>query len=362
VIDGDPADGHLSMILVFLILLAAVGGVYLHMRWQSRSASRQEHTMEVLQQSHDFSVRLVKHFMPSFKVQKYQFRGMTAMSGTLNIAFADLSFTVGSGKRVLEGVTGEIPSSGSICAIMGPSGAGKTTFLNVLCGKATYGKVGGTIRINGAAADFRAAKGMSGFVPQDDIVHEDLTVREQINFSARLRNKAGTTGETIEAITEDVLNVLQLDHIQHSIVGGVDNRRISGGQRKCVNIGLELAAEPTVLFLDEPTTGLDSTSALATMFSLSRCQTLRSRTSRSGCFLRIGSTTKARPRGTASICMHSAAARWSTAMTTQSLRTSLTRSGTRSTRTATTQWGRTSSPICSSAAPESRPAVKSSAT
>jgi len=102
---------------------------------------------------------------------------------------------------------------------------------------------------------------------------QDLTVSEQIEFSARLRNQLGTTRDCIDAITQDVLNVMQIDHIQNSIVGSVERRGISGGERKRVNIGLELAAQPTVFFLDEPTSGLDATSSLAMALSLKKmCQ------------------------------------------------------------------------------------------
>eukprot|EP00928_Gymnodinium_smaydae_P022773 TRINITY_DN19016_c0_g1_i2.p1 TRINITY_DN19016_c0_g1~~TRINITY_DN19016_c0_g1_i2.p1 ORF type:complete len:686 (+),score=142.41 TRINITY_DN19016_c0_g1_i2:98-2155(+) len=144
------------------------------------------------------------------------------------------------------------------------------TFMNVLCGKATYGKMGGAIKINGERADISQLKSVLGFVPQDDIVHEDLSVREQIEFSARLRCSKSTDGRRVKLITDDVLNVMQIDHIQNSIVGGVTKRGISGGQRKRVNIGLELAANPTVLFLDEPTSGLDSTSSLSVALSLKK--------------------------------------------------------------------------------------------
>ncbi|CAK0904849.1 unnamed protein product, partial [Prorocentrum cordatum] len=98
-------------------------------------------------------------------------------------------------------------------------------------------------------------------------------VREQIRFSAELRNEVGTTRRRLNNITEDVLNVMQLLQVQGSIVGGVRKRGISGGQRKRVNVGLELASQPTVLFLDEPTSGLDSTSSLAVVLSLKKmCQ------------------------------------------------------------------------------------------
>jgi len=256
-----------------VLWLVGVGAVVLAIfvsdrRWRSRQ-NQLEKTTAVINQSHTFALNLVRHFMPSFKVQKYQFQGMQAKAGTADIEFKDLGLELACGKRVLQGVTGEF-KAGRMCAVMGPSGAGKTTFMNTLCGKATYGKMTGAIHINGVEANISEFKSVTGFVPQDDIVHQELTVREQIEFSARLRNSVGTSQESLMHIVDDVLNVMQVDHIQNSIVGSVEERGISGGQRKRVNIGLELAAQPTVLFLDEPTSGLDSTSSLAVAVSLKK--------------------------------------------------------------------------------------------
>lgn len=130
--------------------------------------------------------------------------------------------------------------------------------MNVLCGKASYATVSGVVRFNGQEGDFNDYKTVMGFVPQEDVVHEGLTVGEQIRFSADLRNASDTDVKTRKLITEDVLKVMQLDGIQNSIVSGLEHRGISGGQRKRVSIGLELAADPTMLFLDEPTSGLDA--------------------------------------------------------------------------------------------------------
>jgi len=275
--DGDYTPGEYlennSGVLVWLLLVVALvlSMFIVDRRWQHRQHHLEKVT-GIMNQSHAFSLNMVRHFMPSFKVQKYQFRGMQAKAGTADIEFKDLSLALRNGTYVLQGVSGEF-QAGRLCAIMGPSGAGKTTFMNVLCGKATYGKMGGQIFVNGKEADISQFKSVTGFVPQDDIVHNDLTVREQIEFSAMLRNSVDTKKSKIQAIAQDVLNVMQIDHIQNSIVGSVEQRGISGGQRKRVNIGLELAAQPTVLFLDEPTSGLDSTSSLAVALSLKKmCQ------------------------------------------------------------------------------------------
>ena len=171
------------------------------------------------------------------------------------------------GRRVLRKVTGRLARA-SVTAIMGPSGSGKSTFLNVLSGRArAYGKVEGTVRVNGAEVkSFAASPDTSfrravGFVPQDDVCHEDLTVRENLKFSAYLRLPRGRSKAEVKAIVDDVINVLGLADCQNAVVGSVAKRGISGGQRKRLNIGLELVADPSVLFLDEPTSGLDSTTS-----------------------------------------------------------------------------------------------------
>eukprot|EP00405_Crypthecodinium_cohnii_P023408 CAMPEP_0206464884 /NCGR_PEP_ID=MMETSP0324_2-20121206/27484_1 /ASSEMBLY_ACC=CAM_ASM_000836 /TAXON_ID=2866 /ORGANISM="Crypthecodinium cohnii, Strain Seligo" /LENGTH=825 /DNA_ID=CAMNT_0053937605 /DNA_START=85 /DNA_END=2562 /DNA_ORIENTATION=- len=269
---GDYAELNMSVVILFVVVATLVISVYLLDTHWRRTQIKLEKVTGMMNESRAFSMNLVRHFMPSFKVAKYQFRGMQPKASTVSVEFEDLGLELKSGKRVLNGVTGQFGAS-RMCAIMGPSGGGKTTFMNVLCGKATYGKMVGKMMINGKVTDPKNMRGFMGFVPQDDIVHEDLTVREQIQFSVRLRGDVRHTPSRIELITEDVLNVMQIDHIQNSIVGSVENRGISGGQRKRVNIGWELAAEPTLLFLDEPTSGLDSTSSLAVCLSLRKmCQ------------------------------------------------------------------------------------------
>ncbi|CAE8667140.1 unnamed protein product [Polarella glacialis] len=214
--------------------------------------------------------------MPSIQIEKHRFHGLKEKSEPMDIRFESLGLDLHSGTTVLSGVTGEF-KAGKCCAIMGPSGAGKTTFMNALCGKAWYGTTTGKVFINGQEASIADFKPCVGFVPQDDIVHESLTVDEQIFAAAKLRGEPGTTDKDAKRVTEDVLQILQINHIRNSVVGSVEHRGISGGQRKRVNIGLELvaelddqAADPTVLFLDEPTSGLDSTSSLTIIESLKK--------------------------------------------------------------------------------------------
>lgn len=215
------------------------------------------------------SVDLMHSLVPHAALPDYRFRGMHLKMSAVHVGFDDVGVKLKNGKCILEGVTGEFRPK-KVAAIMGPSGAGKTTFMNALCGRCYYGTTSGEIRINGQVSSIAEIKNFRGFVPQDDIVHEHLTVREQLYYSARLRNAEDTSRKVIEYIVEDVLNVMQLVDVQHSLVGNVERRGISGGQRKRVNIGLELAARPSILMLDEPTSGLDASTALEIIRSVKR--------------------------------------------------------------------------------------------
>lgn len=88
-----------------------------------------------------------------------------------SVSFEDISLELPSGDAILSGVSGEF-RAGRMCAIMGPSGAGKTSLMNVLCGKASYATVSGVVRFNGQEGDFNDYKTVRGFVPQEDVVHE----------------------------------------------------------------------------------------------------------------------------------------------------------------------------------------------
>ncbi|EPS59837.1 hypothetical protein M569_14968, partial [Genlisea aurea] len=188
----------------------------------------------------------------------------------IEISFRDLTVILkGNHKILLRSVTGKV-RPGRIVAIMGPSGAGKTTFLSALAGKTVGCKVAGTILINGNSVSIRSYRRVVGFVPQDDIVHGNLTVEENLWFSARCRLPADLPKADKVLIVERVIDSLGLQAIRGSLVGTVEKRGISGGQRKRVNVGIELVTEPSVLFLDEPTSGLDSSSSQLLLRSLRR--------------------------------------------------------------------------------------------
>ncbi|MCU0472125.1 MAG: ATP-binding cassette domain-containing protein [Bacteroidales bacterium] len=147
--------------------------------------------------------------------------------------------------------------SGNMIGIMGGSGVGKTTMLNLLHGKIKPAT--GNIYLNGydIYSDTEEIKGMIGYVPQDDMLIEELTVYQNLYFNARLCF-GDYTEEQLNSTVEKVLRDLDLYEIRDLQVGDLLNKKVSGGQRKRLNIGLELMREPVVLFIDEPTSGLSS--------------------------------------------------------------------------------------------------------
>jgi ABC-type multidrug transport system ATPase subunit len=147
--------------------------------------------------------------------------------------------------------------SGNLIGIMGGSGVGKTTLLNLLHGKIK--PTAGNLYINGYDINefSEDLKGLIGYVPQDDMLIEELTVYQNLYFNARLCF-GDYNEDQFQKTVEKVLLDLDLYEIKDLQVGDVMNKKVSGGQRKRLNIGLELMREPVVLFIDEPTSGLSS--------------------------------------------------------------------------------------------------------
>ncbi|MDC1194296.1 FHA domain-containing protein, partial [Crocinitomicaceae bacterium] len=146
--------------------------------------------------------------------------------------------------------TFEIPSK-SILAVMGPSGCGKSTLLKALCGDSPPSS--GNVFLFGMELNdnYDFLKTQIGYVPQDDIVHRQLTVEQSLYYAAKLR-LPNAKNEFIHDKINQVLEELNITHIRKNLVG-----EISGGQRKRVSIGVEILTDPMVLFLDEPTSPLD---------------------------------------------------------------------------------------------------------
>ncbi|KAL3664312.1 hypothetical protein V7S43_010637 [Phytophthora oleae] len=179
----------------------------------------------------------------------------------VTVAFTDLWYTVpdptDSKKTIdlLKGISGyALP--GTITALMGSSGAGKTTLMDVIAGRKTGGKIRGQILLNGHPATDLAIRRCTGYCEQMDIHSESSTIREALTFSAFLRQGADIPDSCKYEAVSECLDLLDLNPIADQIIRGS-----SVEQMKRLTIGVELAAQPSVLFLDEPTSGLDARSA-----------------------------------------------------------------------------------------------------
>ncbi|KFB39951.1 AGAP009463-PA-like protein [Anopheles sinensis] len=174
----------------------------------------------------------------------------------VDIQFKDVSYVVDLGfrkgqKEILHKVNGKFPGS-QLIAIMGPSGAGKSTLLDVLSGYRRTG-VEGAVYVNGRIRNLNSFRRMTCYITQDDRLQTLLTVLENMRIAADLKLGPEVSRHEKESIIEDILTVLGLYEHQFTIT-----KRLSGGQRKRLSIALELINNPTIMFLDEPTTGLDS--------------------------------------------------------------------------------------------------------
>ncbi len=163
--------------------------------------------------------------------------------------------------------------SGQLVAIMGGSGVGKSTLLGIMNGNITPDS--GSITVNGHSINSSEGKQLIGFVPQDDLLIEELTVYENLWYTARF-SFDGLSMEEMEERVDKVLAELDLTEIKSLEVGSPIRKTISGGQRKRLNIALELIREPAILYLDEPTSGLSSSDSEKVMMLLKE-QTHRGR-------------------------------------------------------------------------------------
>ena len=202
---------------------------------------------------------LVEQAIDEKKQKATGFKMHSINQKTFDIEFDDLEFRLPDGQAIMHGVSGFF-KSGKMTAVMGPSGAGKSTLFALLNGKIQKSK--GTILLNNKNEDLSKYKKLIGYVPQDDIMHRELTVNNILLHSASMRLPAASTKNQIKRKVVQTIEFLGLGQVINTVVGDEETRGISGGQRKRVNIGMEIVADPSVLFLDEPTSGLDSSTSL----------------------------------------------------------------------------------------------------
>ncbi|MEU6380612.1 FHA domain-containing protein [Streptomyces sp. NPDC046909] len=172
-------------------------------------------------------------------------------TGEVSFSARHLTVTVDGGKQILKDVSFGVPEK-SLIAVIGPSGSGKSTLLKALTGYRPANQGDVLYDNRNLYKQFAELRQRIGLVPQDDILHKELTVKRALKYAAKLRFPADTTGAEREARIDEVLRELKLDiHKEKKVTS------LSGGQRKRVSVALELLTKPSLIFLDEPTSGLD---------------------------------------------------------------------------------------------------------
>ncbi|XP_071711095.1 ABC transporter G family member 36-like [Rutidosis leptorrhynchoides] len=166
--------------------------------------------------------------------------------------------------QLLRDVTGAF-RPGVLTALMGVSGAGKTTLMDVLAGRKTGGYIEGDIRISGYPKNQETFARISGYCEQTDIHTPQITIRESLIYSAFLRLPKEVDNEEKMTFVEQVMELVELDDLKDAIVGLPGVTGLSTEQRKRLTIAVELVANPSIIFMDEPTSGLDARAAAIVM-------------------------------------------------------------------------------------------------
>eukprot|EP00904_Undaria_pinnatifida_P014208 jgi/Undpi1/9918/HiC_scaffold_28.g12372.m1 len=266
--------GGIAFIFVEFILCAIATGVaYSVVRWDASDSAPIMPTAtgedEGVDKANKMSADLYNAPVQMLKRQPSDLKNDLAFE-PVTLTFSDMSYSVphpsGDGNlELLSGISG-FCKPGEMTALMGSSGAGKTTLLDVLAGRKTGGVITGDIRLNGHPKIQQTFTRVAGYVEQQDMHSTVVTVKEALMFSATMRLDEETVDkERREQFVDSILVMLELDVIADRLIGSDDDGGLSLEQRKRTTLGVELAANPSLVFLDEPTSGLDARSAQVVM-------------------------------------------------------------------------------------------------
>ena len=237
--EGSQAPSKIALYVLVAFAVGFFWVVFWFLDWRkSRRSQRDIESLEAQKSAYDpISGKVHSEFESAADAKEYL------------IQFENIGFVLPNGVEIMKKVSGSFKPR-RLCAIMGPSGAGKTTVISLITGKEK--KTSGKVLLNGEVVDgLGLIRKLLGFVPQEDVMIRELTVREIITFSASYRLPSSYTSQQIETAVNQCLLDLGMSHVQHSPIGDELTRGISGGQRKRVNIGIEMVAQPSILFLDE---------------------------------------------------------------------------------------------------------------
>ncbi|KAK7344840.1 hypothetical protein VNO77_14984 [Canavalia gladiata] len=225
----------------------------------------------------DMGVRNTRHSsIPQAAKNTHSRKGMVLPFRPLSLAFENVNYYINmphemkkqgieeNRLQLLRDISGAF-RPGILTALVGVSGAGKTTLMDVLAGRKTGGYIEGSISISGYPKNQATFARISGYCEQNDIHSPNVTVYESLLFSAWLRLSKEVNNETRKMFIEEILELVELQSVRHFIVGlpGIDG--LSTEQRKRLTIAVELVANPSIIFMDEPTTGLDARAAAVVM-------------------------------------------------------------------------------------------------
>ncbi|BAT96302.1 hypothetical protein LR48_Vigan02g040700 [Vigna angularis] len=225
----------------------------------------------------DMEVRKRDHSsIPKAPVNTKSKKGMVLPFRPLSLAFQDVNYYIDmplemkkqgieeNNLQLLRDISGAF-RPGILTALVGVSGAGKTTLMDVLAGRKTGGYIEGSISISGYPKNQATFARISGYCEQNDIHSPNVTVYESLVFSAWLRLSNEVNKETRKMFIEEILELVELHSLRHFIVGLPGINGLSTEQRKRLTIAVELVANPSIIFMDEPTTGLDARAAAVVM-------------------------------------------------------------------------------------------------
>ncbi|KAI6680129.1 hypothetical protein NL676_034010 [Syzygium grande] len=246
--------------------------IELSSRGSQRSSSEKESGRQRSATSRSLSTRVgsINDSDPNRK------RGMVLPFEPLSIAFDDIRYAIDMPQEMkaqgipedrlelLKGVSGAF-RPGVLTALMGVSGAGKTTLMDVLAGRKTGGYIDGTITISGYPKKQETFARISGYCEQTDIHSPHVTVYESLVYSAWLRLPSEVESETRKMFIEEVMELVELTPLREALVGLPGVNGLSTEQRKRLTIAVELVANPSIIFMDEPTSGLDARAAAIVM-------------------------------------------------------------------------------------------------
>ncbi|GMF37149.1 unnamed protein product [Phytophthora fragariaefolia] len=195
------------------------------------------------------------------------------------LSWSNLSYTVDTKKKtlkhpdgkktILTNVTGRC-TSGELTAVMGPSGSGKTTLLDILGDRISSGTLQGNIALNGETRNLKTFRAVSSYVAQEDSLLGSFTVLETLEMAAKLSLPSSVSHREVADRVQTVIDEMGLRVCEHTLVGDIFRKGISGGQKRRLSIAIELLSEPSILLLDEPTSGLDSASTYNVMKFVSK--------------------------------------------------------------------------------------------